>query len=121
MRLYLDNQYPPGLVGLLMQLNSMNPKSTFEIIHRAWSENFNAKDTIVFFVNYNKSIDENILDHFKDGFKVFILRKPYGKSFSIYNQSVIFLQNWARIEQKIKEEDQPFIYSLASTRLVKMK
>lgn len=122
MRIYLDNQYPPGLVDVLTTLINLEPVPSVEIVYRDWNDTFSTNDTVVFFVNFNKkAVDNNIMEHYEEGFKVFVFRKPYGKNFSIYKQAVQFLTHWNNILKKIDSEPSSFIYSINGKQLKRIK
>jgi len=122
MKLYLDEQYPPGLKKILTQMHASQSPNEYEIIHRGWQADYDKNDTIVFLMNFNKkAISNNALDYFKEGYRVFIYRKPYQEGFAFFDFYLTMLSHWRKILKTIKKEDEPWIYSISDRNLVKLK
>src|SRR6476659_1972187 len=122
MRLYLDNNYQPGIYKIISQIHGLKSPTNYEIIYRDWQDEYNAKDTIVFLINLNKkSIDSTALGYYKDGYKVFIYRKPYDQEFCPYTQAPIMMNHWRKILETIESDSNPYIYSINNRTVTKLK
>ena len=89
----------------------------FEVIYRDWSDTYSSNDTVVFLVTFQKKgLDRRAIQHFRDGFRVFSLRKPYGQPFNAFKQSLTVVTLWKRILEIIKAENTPFIYTISDAK-----
>lgn len=122
MRLYLDNNYQPGIYKIINQLHNLQSPKNYEVIYRDWKEEYTSNDTVVFLINFSKrAIDTTALDYYEDGYKVFIYRKPYDKAFDPYLQALIIMAHWKKIIKTVEESKNGGIYSINDYRLEKLK
>jgi len=122
MRLYLDNNYQPGIFEIISKVHSLQSPVEYEIIYREWSDEYKAGDTIVFLINLNKKkIDRAALGYFKDGYKVFIYRKPYDALFDPYKQALVMMSHWRKILETIEGNSEACIYSINNRNLEQLK
>jgi hypothetical protein len=122
MRLYLDNNYQPGIFKIISQIHSLQSPQQHEVVYRNWKNEYSSNDTIVFLINLNKkSIDRAALGYYNDGYKVFVYRKPYDAGFDPYVQVLAMMIHWRKILNAIEEQESPYIYSISDHRIKQLK
>ena len=122
MRLYLDNQYPASLVRIIKSIHELQFPPNYEVISKDWLPDSNANDTVVFLVdNSKKGLDPHAINYYKDGYRVFTYRKPYGKPYSLFKQTLILLSQWPKILKAIEKESSPFIYTISEAKIPMLK
>lgn len=113
MQLYLDNQYPPSLFNIIKSVHDLQYPQSYRVVFREWRDENNADDTVVFLIdNSKKGVDQHALSYFRDGYRVFTYRKPYGKPYDLFKQTLILLSTWQKILKIIETEKSPYIYTI---------
>lgn len=118
MRLYLDNQYTPGFIRLISSLHAMEREAKYEVISGIWKDDYRPDSTVVFLWDISeKGLSRQILNHYNDGYKVFVYRKPFGKPFNPYRVSLLILSQWKKILKLIETERKPFLFAISDTKV----
>ncbi len=121
MKILLDKNFPPPIYKVIRELYNIPDADDFDIIRSEWSDEFTPESTILFAISYAaKGVDSNVHQDFKDGYRVFVCKKPYGEGFNMYNYLLEILSHWKKILEKIKTENIPFIYTINERQIKKI-
>jgi len=98
MRLYLDPNIPKSVFKIISSLEEARFPQKYEVVRGNWSDEYTAKDTVVFLVNPRaKGFDATVTSHITDGYKVIAFRKPINERIDVYECALTFLGYWRRI------------------------
>lgn len=113
MRLYIDPNYTPIVFNVIRTLQEIQYPKKYEVVSGKWKDEYNAADTSVFLIDYNKkNFNPITLDHLDQGFKVVAYKKKVGESFDPYICALNLLSNWKKILTELESSAKPFILSM---------
>lgn len=119
MKLYVDNQYSPAFIKLLIALHSLELNGRYDIVSGQWRDEFTPSDTVVFLWDTNKKgLSQQILKHYQDGYKVFTYKKPFGEPMNLFKVSLIMLSQWKKMLETIEAESGAFLYTISDSKQV---
>jgi hypothetical protein len=119
MKLYVDSQYSPGFIKLITALHSLEFNSRYDIVSGKWCEEYTPSNTVVFLWDTStKGISEQIVRHYRDGFKVFTYKKPHGKPLNPFRVSLIMLSQWRKMLETIEKENGAFLFTINDSKKV---
>lgn len=124
MNIYFDRNYPKNLVKALDLIHSIYPTDTYNIIwgDKVLSE-LDKDQTVVFlFDRAKKGIEITTELHYEDGYRIFAFMTRTTEKTDLFRLSLRVLTLWKKILGRIKEENNPFIftYGYKSKRLRKV-
>jgi hypothetical protein len=119
MKLYVDNQYSPGFIKLITTLHTLEFNSRYDIVSGQWSDKFTPSDTVVFLWDTSKKgLSEQIVKHYRDGFKVFTYKKPHGEPLNLFRVSLIMLSQWKKMLETIEAESGAFLFTINDSKKI---
>lgn len=119
MKLYIDNQYTPSFIRLVISLHSIQFGKPYEIISGEWTNELKPESTVVFLWDTSKKgLSQQILKHYQDGYKVFTYKKPFGKSLDLFRVSILMLSQWKKMLETIEGENGAFLYTINDAKVV---
>lgn len=122
MKLYVDNQYSPGFIRLLTSLHNLEFDKRYEIVSGKWNESFTPSDTVVFLWDTSiRGLSQQTVKHYKDGFKVFTYKKPFGQPLNLFRMSLIMLSQWKKMLEAIEAEQGAFLFTITDSKKILKK
>jgi len=112
MEIYFDTNYPKDLAEVLNLLHKLDNSQNLSIQRTQHIENIDKINSVVFLVDFaKKGIDITTDKHFEDGYKVFAFKLKSTESIDFFQLTLMTLQLWPKILQKVGNETMPFIYT----------
>jgi hypothetical protein len=84
-----------------------------------WCEDFTPSDTVVFLWDTSKKgLSQQIVKHYKDGYKVFTYKKPFGEPMNLFKVSLIMLSQWKKMIEAIEKENGAFLFTINDSKKI---
>lgn len=112
MEVYFDTNYPKNLAEALRLLHALDDSKDFNITRTQNIENINKENSVIFlFDNSKRGLDIITDKHFEDGYKIFAFKLSSTDGINFFQLTLITLQIWPKILNRISEETKPFVYT----------